>query len=620
MSFAESIGSHRDLTTTGKQTFETEALPRWDMTPVFPSLESAEFQQAFDAIIRELQSLLALCDRCNVRRRPDPAVTPEYVRDYEEVTGRLNSLLESRRTLNSYIGCFVSTDARDEVAQSRESLLDVNLVALEQIRARYTAWIGSSDIEALLEASEVARNHAYFLRCAKIRARHQMSEEEEALAAELGPSTLFGWVRLHGNISALLTVPVTVQGEERMLPMSAVRSLGADPDRETRKAAFEAELKTWESVSVPMAAALNGVKGYQQTLRRKRHYADDVEPTLLYNGIDRRILEAMQEACLESFPDFHRYLRAKARVLGLERLAWYDLTAPVGTTTDRWTWQDAQNFILKQFGRYSERIAAFAERSFREQWIDAEPRIGKEGGAYCTGILPGISRVFMNYDGSFTSVSTLAHELGHAYHNLNLEPRLPLQSLTPSTLAETASIFCETLAFDAALESATPDEKLVLLDTSLERDLMVVVDIHSRFLFEKRVFERRAARDLTVKEFCSLMTQAQRETFGEEIDPLHPYMWAVKGHYYGPTFYNYPYTFGLLFARGLYAQYQQEPDAFRSRYDTLLSETGLADALTLGQGFGVDISSVAFWRASLDIIRTQIAEYADLVEKKQPRI
>ncbi|HLJ54667.1 MAG TPA: M3 family metallopeptidase, partial [Chthonomonadaceae bacterium] len=247
--------------------------------------------------------------------------------------------------------------------------------------------------------------------------------------------------------------------------------------------------------------------------------------------------------------------------------------------------------------------------TFREHWTDAGPRVGKQGGAYCTGLRPGVSRIFMNFDGSFNSVSTLAHELGHAYHNLNMKDRTVLQRGTPSTLAETASIFCETLAFEAAIAQEGPEKRIALLDTVLERNLAVVVDIHSRFLLEQAVFAKRAERDLTVPELNALMTDAQRQTYGADLEPLHEYMWAVKGHYYGPTFYNYPYTFGLLFGLGLYVQYRREPEAFKRRYDDLLSSTGMADAVALCARFGADITTPDFWRASLDVIRGQIAEF-----------
>lgn len=595
---------------------EVGALPRWDLTPVFPSLESEEFSTEFARVKGEIESLAGLFDRHDIRARQDGKRNEGVEPVFDEITGRLNTLFRDLKVVGTYIGCFIATDAANDTAQALQAELRTAQVQLNQLWPRYTAWIGSLDLEALLKTSGAARDHEYFLRKAQITAAHQMPEPEENLAAELQTPGHSGWARLHSDLTALLTVNLTLRGEEQTLPMSAVRALANDPDRKTRRAAFDAELASWKSVEVPLAAALNGIKGYQGSLRRRRGWEDDVEPTLLQNSIDRPTLSAMQQACVETFPDFRRYLSAKARALGLERLAWYDVSAPVGSGGRVYTWPQAEAFIREQFGCYSDRMASFADRAFQARWIDAEPRAGKEGGAFCTSLRPGESRILMNYDGSFNSVSTLAHELGHAYHNLNLENCLPLQARTPSTLAETASIFCETIAFDAALEHAGPDERLALLEVSLQRDLLVVVDIHSRFLFEQAVFERRAERELTPREFCELMLDAQRRTYGEGLDAesLHPYMWAVKGHYYGPTFYNYPYTFGLLFGLGLYARYREDPDGFRAGYDALLSSTGLADAPTLASRFGIDVRSVDFWRSSLDVIRRSISEFERLVE------
>lgn len=588
-----------------------DALPRWDMTAIFPSLASPEFDRAFTAVKDEIAALLTAFDEHGVRRRETREADPALVASFEQITARLNAFYRDARVVGSYISCFVTTDANDELAQSLQSELRVAFVTLDKLWTRYTAWVGSTDREALLAASDVARGHEWMLLQAEQSAAHQMSEAEEALASDLQPTGLSGWVRLHSDVTALLEVTVPLPDGEQRLPMSSVRALANEADRAVRRAAFEAELKAWEGVSVPLAAALNGVKGYQGTLRQRRGYADDVEPTLRQNSIDRATLEAMQAACVESFPDFRRYLHAKARALGVERLAWYDVSAPVGGLNTVYSWPAAERFIEEQFGAYSPRMAEFAARSFRERWIDAEPRPGKEGGAYCTRVRPGESRVLMNFDGSFNSVSTLAHELGHAYHNLNLAERATLQSRTPSTLAETASIFCETLVFDAVLKHAQGAERLGLLEVSLQRDLMVVVDIHSRFLFEQEVFARRPQRELTAREFSEIMLEAQRATYGDGLDPelLHPYMWAVKGHYYGPTFYNYPYTFGLLFGLGLYARYQRDPEPFRTGYDELLSATGLADAATLAARFGIDTRSIEFWRTSLDVIRGTISEF-----------
>lgn len=588
------------------------ASPRWNLTDVFPALDSPEFVSAFDSIGSDIAQLHALFDAHDVRGGTAPTVDGVLRAAFDAITSAMNGLIDRLRVVGTYLHCHVTTDARNEAAQARRSELSAQTVRLEQLRVRYVAWIGSLDLEALLAESEIARDHEFLLRRAQQEAVHQMSEAEESLAAELAPAAIIGWVRLHGGMTALLETTVEMDGERKAMPMSSVRSLASHPDREVRRRAYEAEIAAWETIARPIAAALNGVKGWQRTLRARRRYADDVEPTLAHNSIDAPTLAAMQQACVESFPDFRRYIAAKARALGIEKPGWYDLTAPVAASVRTWTWEDATRFVIRNFGLYSDRLREFAARAFSEGWIDAEPRSGKEGGAYCAPMRAGESRVMMNYDGSFGSVSTLAHELGHAYHNLNLAHRTPMQRMTPSTLAETASIFCETLAFDAALSQAEPAERLALLDTTLERDLMVVVDIHSRFLFEKAVFQGRAERDLTVTELNELMLQAQREAYGNEVDPLHPFMWVVKGHYYGPTFYNYPYTFGLLFGLGIYAAYKRDPDRIRAQYDDFLSSTGMADAADLGRRFGADVQNVDFWRAGLDEIRAHIDEFIKL--------
>jgi pepF/M3 family oligoendopeptidase len=400
--------------------------------------------------------------------------------------------------------------------------------------------------------------------------------------------------------------------------MSVVRNLASDPQREVRRRAYEAEIAAWRSAAVPLAAALNSIKGATNLLSKRRQWDSPLEAALFENNIDRQTLEAMMAAAQESFPDFRRYLRAKARALGLPVLAWYDIAAPLSSGGRAWGFDEGAQFIVEQFGAYSPKLRGLAERAFGQRWIDAEPRLGKRDGAFCMSLRQDESRVFTNFKPTFGGVSTVAHELGHAYHNLNLAPRTMLQRQTPMTLAETASIFCQTLVNQAALRQAEAQEQILILEGALQNACQVVVDIASRFLFEQRVLEKRLQRELSIDEFNDLMLQAQRETYGDGVDPdvLHPYMWAVKPHYYSSTFYNYPYMFGLLFGLGLYARYQDDPQGFKASYDDLLSSTGLGNAAELAARFGIDTRAPDFWRSSLDVLRADIARFASLVDRQ----
>ncbi len=594
-----------------------KALPHWDMTVVYPSMESKEFAEGFSRVVLDIDDLANLFDTHHIMKQPfAPALNRDTIQAFETVIQRYNAVLEASRTLSAYIMCFVTTNSHDTLAQARLSELQQSTMLLSQLGTRFTAWIGTLDVEALIEQSPIAREHAFMLKKARLRAAHLMAPPEENLASELNLSGGTAWEKLHGDVTSQLTISLELDGRIQELPMSMVRNLAFEPDREVRRRAYEAELDGWKRVALPLAAALNGIKGEVNVLTRRRDWESPLEASLLDNNIDRQALDAMLTAARESFPDFQRYLHAKARALGLSRLAWYDLFAPVGSDEKVWQYDQGAAFIIQQFGTFSSRLSGFAARAFRENWIDAEPREGKQDGAYCTPLRKDESRVFANYKTSFDGVSTLAHELGHGYHNLNLAKRTMLQRSTPMALAETASIFCETIIRNAALQKAGRQEQIAILEASLQGACQVVVDITSRFLFEQRVFERRRQRELSIEELNNLMLESQRETYGEGLDEnlLHPYMWAMKPHYYSSklSFYNYPYMFGLLFGLGLYARYKENEEQFKASYDELLSSTGLADAATLAGQFGIDIRSVEFWRSSLDIVRGDIEQFEAL--------
>jgi len=321
----------------------------------------------------------------------------------------------------------------------------------------------------------------------------------------------------------------------------------------------------------------------------------------------------------DSFPQFRKYLRAKAKRFGHDGgLPWWDLFAPVGRDDRTFSWPEARALVERTFGKFSPRLLEMTQTAFDRRWIDAEQRAGKRAGAFCMEV-PAVdeSRILCNYDGSLDQVSTIAHELGHAFHNHCQIGKPYLQTITPMTLAETASIFCESLVIDAALEEVnSPAAELAILETDLIGKTQVVVDITSRFLFETEVFQRRASAELSADDLSEIMLNCQRATYGDGLDGryMHKYMWTWKPHYYfaGLSFYNFPYAFGLLFGTGLYAIYRERGAKFVPEYEALLADTGLADAATLARRFKIDIRKKSFWKASLDVIGERIERYCAL--------
>jgi pepF/M3 family oligoendopeptidase len=379
-------------------------------------------------------------------------------------------------------------------------------------------------------------------------------------------------------------------------------------------------------MELPLAASLNGVKGWALTVDARRGWPSPLEKSFFQSRISAGTFEALCAAMESSLPMFRGYLKNKARALGLETLAFYDLFAPLGskehsgsrTGAKKWSWEAATEFIVRCFDSVDSGMGNFARHAFALSWIDAQERKGKVGGAYCTDFpLTGESRILCNFEGSFDSVITVAHELGHAWHHELIKELPRTQNAYPMTLAETASIFAETIVFEAALKEAGHDERISLIEGSLKDCCQVICDILSRFYFEKEVFARRSRGELSPAEFCGIMTGAQKASYGDGLDAklLHPYMWAVKSHYYSAAlgFYNYPYAFGQIFSLALYAEYQKEKELFPGRYRDLLKVTGSASAEETAGLAGFNIEDPAFWEQGIALIAARAAEFEKLV-------
>ncbi|HEX4144471.1 MAG TPA: M3 family oligoendopeptidase [Pirellulales bacterium] len=595
-------------------------LPHWDLSNVYGGLEADDYRRDFQLLDRGLSQLAEQFDAAGVGRLAElPADSDGLRKALVGILDRANELGRLCDTLSAFVYAFFSTDSYNTTAAREMSKLELLGVRRQKLDVRLRAWIGSlaPRLDAWISQDPLLGEHQFFLRNSARRSRYLMSEPLEALAAELCIDAGGAFGKLQGSVTSQLMVPLERDGKTERLPITAVRNLVFDLDPLLRERAYQAEQAGWESIRTTVAACLNGVKGTALTLARRRGWPNVLDAAIDDNRIDRPTLDALLGAIDESLPVFRRYLRAKATKLGLERLRWWDLFAPVGGAARRFSWPQASQFIAEKFSTFSDEMGSMAHAAFEHRWIDAEPRSGKRGGAFCMSV-EGVeeSRILANFDGSFDQVSTLAHELGHAYHN-HCQRGLPsLLRGAPSTLAETASIFCETLIAEEALSESNPQEQLAILEAQLSGATQVCLDIRSRFQFEQAVFVRRAECELSAEEFCAAMLEAQAATYGDAIDPAtyHRYMWLWKPHYYAHehNFYNFPYAFGHLFSLGLYAVYGRDGASFVPRYDALLRATNQDYAAPLAARFGIDITQPDFWRESLRVIAEQVERFERL--------
>lgn len=599
----------------------TIAHPVWDLSNIYPGLESAEFKADMKKLARLTDGVEAYMRENKVGElepTADPAELNRIISGYIDLA---NEAMKLGFTLQAYIYSFLTTDSFNNTAPKLMSEWEPYVVRLGNQDTIFTAQIGKlkEALPHIIEEGGSAQSHAFYLMETATQSKYLMSQAEEALAAELSLSGPVAWNKLQGVVTSQLTWDIEVEeGKIERKPMTWILNLRSHPDETMRRRGYEAELAAWKSVENVLAFAMNGVKGATNVLNAKRGREDALHPSLDMARIDRPTLNAMLEAMEESFPMFRRYFKAKAKRLGKESLPWWDLFAPMGQAERVFTYEEAAQFVIDNFGSFSPHLADYARKAIDNNWVDVGPREGKRAGAFCMGIpAADESRILMNFDGSLDSVGTLAHELGHGYHNECAIGKTMIQQNTPMTMAETASIMCQTIITDASLKNATSkEEQLAILENDLIDASQVVVDIYSRYLFEKEVFERRANSELSAADYCEIMANAQKAAYGDGLDTNHlqPYMWTWKPHYYYPglSFYNYPYTFGLLFATGLYAIYKQRGEAFVPEYRNLLASTGEGTAAELAMRFGIDITKKKFWEDSLKIIGERVALYESL--------
>ncbi|MBI9106528.1 MAG: M3 family oligoendopeptidase [Spirochaetales bacterium] len=586
-------------------------IPVWDLSGFYKDFDDPEFTGSLSKLRNNIEGLSKSAAALTSGSDKPELALENIIRLYNE-TGALYE------ELFSYTYCRYSTDTSDNRALKELGRLEEIAGKFSTFRAGFRNMLTDirGNLPEFLENNSYLRQFSYFFGEELEFQKNQMPVELEDLASELSISGAESWSKLQQSLtSSVRTIWDENTGATKTL--TELRALAFSPNAEIRKRGWEKEISLCKSIETPIAFALNGVKGFSNTVNTRRNYVSTLDKSRRQARISSQTFETLISVLRESLPIFRKYLKLKAGLLGKNRLPFYDLFAPIASTDERWDYDQAADFIVKQFQGFSSELGGFSRKAFDNNWIDALPRDGKVGGAYCTGFhVSGTSRILCNFNNSFSGLTTMAHELGHAYHNFILKDASEIYRDYPMTLAETASIFCETIVLEGALDGCTDEQRFNLIEHELMESTQVIVDILSRFIFEKNVFEKRFEGDLGAEEYCEMMVSAQKETYGDVMDEnfMHPYMWLVKGHYYSPElgYYNFPYAFGKLFGLGLYSRYKEEGPAFAEKYKEVLYKTGCASAEDVTMSVGCDISSMEFWRSSIQLISEKVYQFETL--------
>lgn len=578
----------------------------WSLDVLYRGYDDPKF-------LEDLKKADQICDNMNELSK----TLSKY--ETKDALNRIVDVLEEMTAIAESLGvyCSLRQSVNTEDAQSVSYLGQLNekfsnVAKAETIFNKYIASV--DDLDSVVGEDARLGEYRYLLENAKKQSKYLLSDDVEEIIAKMNITGANAWAELQSFLTS--TVKIDYEGKECTL--SEIRNLAYSPDEAVRKKAYEAELAGYDKIKDSVAYSLNSIKAQVSMITKLRGYESPLDYTLKQAHMKKETLDAMLLAMNEFMPKFREYFKCKGKLLGHENgLPWYDLFAPVGKSDRKFTAEEARDYLVSHFEGFAPDLANMVQQAFDESWIDFYPRKGKVGGAFCCNIqTKKVSRVLTNFDGSLSDIVTLAHELGHAYHNKNIHDHRVLNNDYSMPVAETASTFNENVIVNAAIAESTGKEKIALIESQLQDLAQIIVDIYSRYRFETMVFEQRAESFMFADTLCDIMTKAQEESYGDGLDPefRHPYMWVCKGHYYSGSlsFYNFPYAFGGLFARGLYAKYVEEGADFLPKYRALLHATPVCDVEDAAMVAGINLTDPEFWRSALAQAAKQIDEFIEL--------
>ncbi|WP_058302577.1 M3 family oligoendopeptidase [Gorillibacterium timonense] len=590
--------------------------PVWDLDCYFPGgSESKQFLAFLDDLKERAVSF---------RSRLEKAASPQSLEDaesYADLVHEFQAIFNGIFEGESFTGCLAAQDQADRKAVALGNhVQDISAVyqSAMSLLDRFLSGIPDDVFAALLKQAPWS-DAAFYLNERRFLSKDKMSPELESLASELAVDGYHGWGELYNTAVGKIQIPFEEDGKTELLSAGQAFNKLHSPDRETRVELFKRWEAAWEDQADFCADALNHLAGFRLRLYKQRGWDSVHKEPLAINRMTKETLDTMWGTVEKNKDIFVRFLERKAKLLGVDRLAWHDIDAPIGKAEKKLSYEEGAELIIEQFRSFSPKMADFAKYALENRWIEVEDRPGKQPGGFCTPFpIEEESRIFMTYSGTSDNVSTLAHELGHAFHDDVMKGMPPIAKHYAMNVAETASTLAETILSDAAIKAETDKEaKISLLSDKIQNAIAMFMNIHARFLFETNFYAERENGLVSIERLNELMVEAQKQAYRDSLSEYHPHFWAAKLHFYATDvpFYNFPYTFGLLFSSGIYQTAQQEGEGFEDRYIALLRDTASMTVEELAsKHLGVNLEQPDFWQRAIDLYVADVNQFLELTE------
>lgn len=584
----------------------------WNLDKIYTSFDSENFKNDMKLIKKYIFTINELDINCWQNDKSCVSKIEEFLR-------LINEYKKIYSKISAYAYLIYNADSENIKAMNTlDEIEDINLELTEAF-VRFSWWLREiKDLDAIIDASTYISEHRFYLEELMLKSKYLLSKKEEVVISKMKNTGSKAWERFYMELISTTQEDINVNSKVERLTLSELRNMMYEKEGFLRKVAYYKEADLCKGISQACAKCINGISGEALTICEMRGYKSPLEKVLINSRMNFETLNAMMSAIKESLPIFHKYFLKKAEILGYKsKLPFYDIYAPISESSMKVSFMDAKNLIVSSFNTFSEELACFSKKAFEDKWIDAEPRKGKGNFGLSIDIFPiKESRIMTNFSGNYIDISILAHEIGHAYHSSNLYNETMLNTEYPIPIAETASIFCETIVINELFKTLPSNEVLAILERSISDAAYYIVDFYGRYLFENELFERRKLGPLSIDELNELMIDCMRKSYGDNIETetIHPYMWMNKVGYFmaDNEFLNFPYSFGVLFSKGLYAEYIKKRQVFVKQYAKFLSETSRNNIIDVAKIMDIDVYSIDFWRSSLKLIERDIEKFVNM--------